>query len=87
MADKSFDLEAVHDEKIFPLMAQIIEACKEHGLPFLCSFQYKDGDDGADFCTSFGLHGRECPQLARAFDVIYRGLPEDRLMAFTVTTK
>lgn len=42
------DLEKVYDEKINPLMAQIIAICKEHNMPFVASFQYSD--DG--LCTS-----------------------------------
>lgn len=44
------DKENIYDEKIAPLMTQIIDICKENQLPFFASFQYADND----FCTSGG---------------------------------
>ena len=40
--------EKIYDEKIAPLMTQIIEICKEHKLPMFATFQY----DKYDFCTT-----------------------------------
>ncbi len=49
MADKElFDLEAVYDEQIAPLMTQIIEICKRHSLPMAATFEYANDD----FCTT-----------------------------------
>ena len=36
-----YDLEAVYDEQIAPLMAQVIELCQEHQLPVIASFCYR----------------------------------------------
>ncbi len=33
-----FNLEDVYDEKIAPLMTQIVEICTEHKLPFFATF-------------------------------------------------
>jgi hypothetical protein len=85
-----YDLEAVYDEKINPLMAQIIDICKEHRMPLVCSFQYRvhdanTEDEGRDFCTTYSAEGRRAPELIRAQDIIFNGLPENRAMAFTIS--
>lgn len=49
MEKPSFDLEAVYDEQINPLMEKIIAICKEHNLPFVATFQYTSEPD---FCSS-----------------------------------
>lgn len=48
------DNEAVYDEQIHPLMAQIIAICKEHNIPMAATFQYgpADEDGNAPFCTT-----------------------------------
>lgn len=52
---KSFDLESVYDELIYPRMAEIIKICNEHGMPMFATFLYlnnlEDEQDGA--CTTF----------------------------------
>jgi len=51
---ESFDLEQVYDEQIAPLMAKIIEICKEHKLPMAADFLCRNSDDeGEEYCTSF----------------------------------
>lgn len=35
-----YNLESVYDEKISPLMTQIIAICKEHNMPMVASFAY-----------------------------------------------
>jgi hypothetical protein len=40
--------ETIYDEKIHPLMDQIISICKEHEIPMFAEFQYSE--DG--FCES-----------------------------------
>lgn len=49
---ESFELEAVYDEKVAPLMTQIIAICREHNMPMFASFAYKANADGVDFCTT-----------------------------------
>jgi hypothetical protein len=87
---KAFDKEAVHDEKIFPLVEQIIAICREHQIPMLCSFLYgatgERGDQMRHFSTTHQHFGRgTVPEFARAVDTIWNGLPENRAMAFTIT--
>lgn len=56
MTDKTeqlYDLESVYDERIAPLMSQIIAVCKEHKLPMLATFQYqRTEENGEGFCTT-----------------------------------
>ena len=92
MTQENFDLEKVYDEQIFPLMAQIIAICREHRMPLLASFLYRvtgEGDDQEQsFCTTVlneRLGERHSEEIARALDIIRNGLPENRLLAFTVT--
>ena len=33
-----YNLESIYDEKISPLMRQIIDICKEHNMPMVASF-------------------------------------------------
>lgn len=40
--------EKTYDEKIFPLMQQVIEICKEAGIGIAATFEYDPGD----FCTT-----------------------------------
>lgn len=48
-----FDLEAVYDAEIFPLMKQVIEICQKHNLPMFATFMYvSDDEQGEGFCTS-----------------------------------
>ena len=49
---EQYDLEAVYDNEIAPLMTQILAICKRERMPMLASFQYREGDDGAALCTS-----------------------------------
>ena len=43
-----YDLEAIYDAEIGPLMAQIIAICKRHELPMIASFAYRTGS----FCST-----------------------------------
>ena len=36
-----YDLEAIYDAEIGPLMAQIIAICERHELPMIASFAYR----------------------------------------------
>jgi hypothetical protein len=49
------DNEAIYDEQISPLMAQILEVCKAHDIPMVASFQLTPVDEdgnGPMLCTS-----------------------------------
>ena len=57
---KEFDLEQVYDEKIAPLMAQIIAICNEHKMPMGASFCFRNGEDeGEEYCSTFNAHEKE----------------------------
>lgn len=50
----NFDKEKKYDERIAPLMTQIIEICKQEKIPFFASFYLKDAteENGAMYCTT-----------------------------------
>lgn len=49
----NFDLEDVYDEKIAPLMTQIIAIAKEHGMPILFSAVYRHDENDTLCCTTY----------------------------------
>ncbi len=49
---EDFDAEAVYDDEIAPLMAEIIDICKAHRIPMLASFLYVRDGDGEYHCTT-----------------------------------
>lgn len=81
------DNEAVYDEKISPLMVQVIAVCKGHGIPLFATFQYAPPDDaagrGAGMCTTrIPADGED-----GVFDALHYTLANHhRLLAFAVTT-
>lgn len=40
--------EHIYDEKISPIVKQLLAVCKEEGIPMFATFQF----DGCGFCTS-----------------------------------
>jgi hypothetical protein len=73
---EAFDLEAVYDEQIQPLMEKIVAICKEHKLPVFASFLYANDPEGdADFCTTNVMPeewNRPIPgEMLKLVDVIY----------------
>jgi hypothetical protein len=55
MSKEGFDLEAVYDAEIAPLMTQIIEICHKHKLPMFATFLcMNDPDESGDdlVCTT-----------------------------------
>ena len=44
--------EKIYDERINPLMAQIIELCKQNGIAMVASFAIPNDDDPNIRCTS-----------------------------------
>ena len=71
MSSEAFDLEAVYDEQINPLMKQIIDICKKHDLPFVASFQYSsNGKDDNNFCSTAVLPDKKRP-VAQELNEMY----------------
>lgn len=68
MTTRVYDLEAVYDTEIAPLMSQIIDICKQHDLPMIASFAYAaQGDEDFDLCTTF-VAGEESIRIPRKFE-------------------
>jgi hypothetical protein len=61
--EQGFDLEAVYDAEIAPLMTKIIEVCKTHKMPMFATFLYmNDPADGSDgVCTTNLMFDKERP--------------------------
>ncbi|EAM3159465.1 hypothetical protein NJB71_001253 [Salmonella enterica] len=78
-----YNLESVYDEKINPLMQQIIAICKEHHMPMVASFAYEHCEEKGRCCctTTLTFEGRHIKEFAEATSVI-RGNP--LFSAFTV---
>ncbi len=85
-----FDLEAVYDEQIFPLMAQIIEICKREKMPMMASFCYatgrdEDDPDGRSYCTTaLDRDGWQPAEIPEAVRVIRNGA-RSGFAAFTIS--
>lgn len=65
-----WDLESVYDKEIAPLMARIIEICKEHRLPFVASVAYKGDTDDDDFglCSTYLEYDGERPRVEELYE-------------------
>ena len=50
--DVEWNEEAVYDERIAPLMTQIISICKEHRIPMVAQFVYGNTEEEALLCTT-----------------------------------
>lgn len=85
-----FDLEAVYDAEIAPLMTQIIAICQRHNMPMLASFMYQHHhgeDERESYCTtSLGGEGNWKPEkIIKATEIIRRN--DSFFAAFTVTRR
>lgn len=78
-----YNLESVYDEKISPLMQQIIAICKEHNMPMVASFAYENSEEKGRGCctTTLTFEGRRIQEFAEATSII-RG--NSLFSAFTV---
>lgn len=74
------DNESVYDEKISPLMAQIIAICKEHSIPLVATFEFAEGST----CDTVLLPEGCSERLTAAAKLIRHREP---LYAFTIMTK
>lgn len=72
------DNEAIYDEQIAPLMAQILEICTAHKIPMVAAFEYAPDD----LCSSFILPRGAVMELEQAARITG---PKPSLMAFTIT--
>lgn len=83
-----FTEEKVYDEKISPLMKQIIAICKEHKIPMIATFIYENdenSDEGAATTyLNFGGDDRFSDCLSRAYKVLRVGIHS--AMAITISS-
>ena len=79
--------EAVYDEKIFPLMEQILDICNKHNIAMLADFalgKVNPDDERQLKCTSFLLEGPfETEQEMVVAAQLLR--PREYMMALTIT--
>jgi len=79
-----YDKESVYDERISPLMAQIIKICQEEGIPFAAQFYLKQEREDADceneamWCTTVlnnieNIHPEHREQLSYVAEVMRYG--------------
>jgi len=62
-----YDKEKIYDEKIFPLMNQVIEICKENDIQMLFSCYLRTDEEGDLTCDTY-LPSKEqnCDKLENA---------------------
>jgi hypothetical protein len=64
-----YDKEDLYDEKIFPLMKQIIDICKQEKLPMTAQFYLKEKwDDGEPMYSSSVVLPAKMDMLDEAYD-------------------
>lgn len=67
---KFWDKEAIYDEKISPLMKEIIELCKKYEMPLVAQFQIANTEDkGPFFCTTT-LPFDGCDQIQQLVEMV-----------------
>lgn len=67
--------EELYDEKISPLMVQIIALCETHDIPMVATFQINDDrvyDDDTLLCSTAVGSENVCDKIRQARDVIYK---------------
>jgi hypothetical protein len=91
--------EPVYDDKIAPLMTEIIKICKDNDIPMVASFQLTDGpqsdeeaeeygDDCTLCCTTVLLPKWSDKKLKMARMVLRDGWEAvSPIQAFTITTR
>ena len=65
------DNEAVYDERISPLMAQIVDICREHAIPMAAVFEY----DEEAFCTTTLPHPDQSEHMKAVNRLLSRHIP------------
>lgn len=76
-----FDKEDIYDKQITPLVEELIEICREHDIPMLASFAYKNTEeDGIMLCSTYiNPPHRHTPNLQKGLSVI---APEDEIQRY-----
>jgi hypothetical protein len=85
---KNFDLEQVYDKKIAPLMAQIIEICQKHKMPFGAQFTYANlEDEGEKVCSTFMDFRKERGESEHMGELWQVLKPSRRMSSLDIKTK
>lgn len=84
---EGYDKDSLYDEKISPLMKQVIDICKEEGIPMLAQFYIRSADvdpDGEDlYCTTtLPAEGNTPDDMRRRMQIVRHG---ERTEAFAMT--
>jgi hypothetical protein len=71
---ENYDLEALHDAEIAPLMDKVIAICKREKIPMVASFAYSKTDQGENCCTtSINRDGWQPREFVDAVNIIRNG--------------
>lgn len=86
-----FDKDAVYDERISPLMKQIIDICKEEEIPMLAQFFIRSADVDPDsedlYCTTtLPSEGNTPDEMRRRMHIVRHGEGNSGF-AMTITSK
>lgn len=85
------DKEQIHDQKISPLMDQIIDICKADGINMVASFQLQSEkereDEGHLLCTT--IIARNVEHFPASFKRFSKDIydPEPQVIAIAVTKR
>lgn len=89
-----YDKEKVYDDKISPLMTQIIKICKEEKIHMIGSFYLKEEteEENAMLCTTYIQHEKDgnnqLDTLKKCQKVIYEGYDiVSSFLAMTISSK
>lgn len=80
----AYDLEAIYDSEIAPLVTQLIDICRAHQMPMFATFvyQYDPETDEDGLCTTnlpFGNERSTPVAFDKLYDVIRPARPALRL--------
>lgn len=79
--------EKTYDERIYPLMSQIIAICREREIPLACTFQYGfSEEDGAELCTTVLTAFERTDEFMRGLGKMHAPRSNTVALAETVVT-
>lgn len=82
-----YNLEAVYDEQIAPLMKKVLDICKANDLPVVASFCYAiQADGGVDLCSSAILPVNRTPETLERMLYALKNRPGG-MLAVTIVNK
>ena len=81
MNKQPYDLTAIYNQEIWPLIGRIRDVCEEHNLPFAATFQIAFDKDGAVFATSATIDSDHRPigkMLGMIADILETTIEQQR---------